>query len=157
MAGIFKASDIIRAAEEIETRGEAFYQRLVDAMGAEGDTATREVFEFLRDEEARHRETFRAMGARLAPVEMPAWASEDEYVAYMRVMLDDHALFRAGDAAGSGLSREAAIRLAMQFEKDTMLFFHEMRELVPVSEQAVVERCAEEERSHLRTLTRLLA
>lgn len=30
MAGIFKATDILLAAQEIETRGEVFYNRLVD-------------------------------------------------------------------------------------------------------------------------------
>ncbi|GFM33132.1 ferritin family protein [Desulfovibrio subterraneus] len=157
MAGIFKAGDIIRAAEEIETRGEAFYQRLVDAIGFDGDSSTREVFEYLRDEEAKHREVFRAMGERLAPVTLPAWATEDEYVAYMSAMLDNHALFRDGETAGAGLVREEAIRMAMQFEKDTMFFFREMRELVPNSEKAAVDRCVDEERTHLIRLVALLA
>ncbi|UZP67482.1 ferritin family protein [Desulfovibrio mangrovi] len=157
MAGIFKAGDIIRAAEEIESRGEAFYQRLVDAVGFDGDSSAREVFEFLRDEEAKHREVFRAMGQRLAPVILPAWATEEEYVAYMSAMLDNHALFREGDSAGGDLSREDAIRLAMQFEKDTMFFFREMRELVPDSEKAAVDRCVDEERTHLIKLVALLA
>lgn len=157
MAGIFKASDIIRAAEEIERRGESFYQRLVDSIGVNGDAAARAVFEFLCKEEAKHRAVFSAMGERLAPVEMPAWANEEEYMTYMRAMLDDHALFRAGETAGAGLSREEAIHMAMQFEKDTMLFFREMRDLVPESEQVVVDRCAEEERSHLKKLAGLFA
>jgi rubrerythrin len=155
MAGIFKAGDIIRAAEQIEMRGEAFYQRLVDAMAGK-DSAACEMFAYLRDEEARHREVFRAMGVRLAPVELPAWAGEEEYMTYMRAMLDDHALFRSEGAGAVQHTREEAIRMAMQFEKDTMLFFFEMRELVPVDERTVIDRCVEEERGHLKELTRLL-
>ena len=32
MAGIFKATDILLAAQEVETRGEVFYNRLVETF-----------------------------------------------------------------------------------------------------------------------------
>jgi rubrerythrin len=152
MAGIFKANEIITAAEEIETRGETFYQRLVDSSMDEG---AKEVFAFLRDEESKHRAIFHAMGERLAPVELPAWAEEEEFLNYINAMIEDHALFRLADAAGKEMTREEGIRMAMQFEKDTMLFFAEMRELVPDSEKDVVKKCIDEERSHLKRLMAL--
>ena len=153
MAGIFKANDIVRAAEEIETRGEAFYQRLVNATE---DAEAREVFEYLKREEASHREIFHEMGKRLEPVQMPAWASEEEYTMYMQSMLDSHALFNLDLETTGDMSREEGIRMAMQFEKDTMLFFHEMKTFVPESEIDHVEKCVEEERKHLKRLTALL-
>jgi len=71
-------------------------------------------------------------------------------------MLEDHALFRLADAAGKELNRKEAIHIAMQFEKDTMLFFAEMRELVPNAEKDVIKACIDEERSHLKRLMALL-
>ena len=38
---------------------------------------------------------------------------------------------------------------AMQFEKDTILFFQAVEPLVPESEQKFIRQCIDEERSHL--------
>ena len=38
---------------------------------------------------------------------------------------------------------------AIQFEKDTILFFQAVESLVPESEQKFIRQCADEERSHI--------
>ncbi len=156
MAGIFKATDILLAAQEIETRGEVFYNRLVDTAS---DEALRKTFAFLAGEERKHREIFRKLYERLGQVSLPAWAEEEEYASYLRFLIDSHTLFRLGDTdtiKALACTREEAIQTAMGFEKDTILFFTEMREFVPEGEKKHVQDCIEEERSHLRLLARLL-
>ena len=153
MAGIFQASDVIKAAVEIETRGEKFYKHLADHAT---DPETRALFEHLRTEESRHREVFRAMGERLEPFQIPAGADEAEYLAYLNVMLDNHELFMPMTVMSAGQNRQEAIHIAMRFEKDTMLFFMEMREMVPQSKRAVIDQCVDEERGHLKLLTKML-
>jgi len=156
MAGIFKATDILLAAQEIETRGEVFYNRLVATTE---DAKLKETFSFLAKEESKHREIFRKLYERVGQVELPAWAEEDEYVEYIRFLIDSHTLFRLGDLDQLKQfvgSPEDAIEKAMGFEKDTILFFVEMHEFVPEGEKKYIKACIDEERSHLRLLASML-
>ena len=156
MAGIFRATDILLAAQEVETRGEVFYNRLVETAT---DEKLKETFRFLAGEEGKHREIFRKLYERLGQVELPAWAEEDEYVSYLTFLIDSHTLFRLGDVdtirAFAG-NRGEAIQTAMGFEKDTILFFTEMRDFVPEGEKRYIQDCIDEERAHLRLLVGLL-
>jgi rubrerythrin len=156
MAGIFKATDILLAAQEVETRGEVFYNRLVDTTT---DPKLKDLFAFLAKEETKHREIFAKLYERVGQVELPAWAEEDEYVDYLKYLLDSHTLFRLGDVdhlkTFMGTSKEA-LETAMGFEKDTIMFFLEMREFVPDGEKKHIQACIDEERSHLRLLAGML-
>jgi len=156
MAGIFKATDVLLAAQEVETRGEVFYNRLVETTT---DKKLNDLFRFLAKEESRHREIFRKLYERVGEVELPAWAEEDEYVDYLKYLLDSHTLFRLGDVDHlknyMGTPQDA-IGTAMGFEKDTIMFFLEMLEFVPEGEKKYVKACIDEERSHLRLLAGML-
>jgi rubrerythrin len=156
MAGIFKATDILLAAQEVETRGEVFYNRLVETTT---DAKLKDMFVFLAKEETKHKEIFRKLHERLGEIELPAWAEEDEYVDYLKFLLDSHTLFRLGDLdhlKNFMGSPEDAIETAMGFEKDTILFFVEMQEFVPEGEKKYIKACIDEERSHLRLLASML-
>lgn len=156
MAAIFRATDILLAAQEVETRGEVFYNRLIDITS---DPKLKELFTFLAHEEAKHREIFRKLYEKVGSVVLPAWAEEDEYLAYLAYLLDSHTLFRLGDVEHlqqfMGTPTEA-IETAMGFEKDTILFFIEMYEFVPEGEKQHVKACIDEERKHLRLLASML-
>ncbi len=156
MAGIFKATDILLAAQEVETRGEVFYNRLVETTT---EPKLKELFTFLAGEESKHRAIFAKLYERVGEVELPAWAEEDEYVDYLKYLLDSHTLFRLGDVENlkrfMGTHKEA-VETAMGFEKDTILFFVEMQEFVPEGEKKYIKACIDEERSHLRMLAAML-
>lgn len=156
MAGIFKAADVLLAAQEVETRGEVFYNRLVETTT---DKKLSDLFRFLAKEESRHREIFRKLHEKVGDVELPAWAEEDEYVDYLKYLLDSHTLFRLGDVDHlknyMGTPQDA-IGTAMGFEKDTIMFFLEMLEFVPEGEKEHVKACIDEERAHLRLLAGML-
>ncbi len=156
MAQFFRAADIANAAVEIERKGQAFYRRVADQATT---PATRELFLHLMEEEKKHEILFAELLKRLGSVELPAWSTAEEYNLYVDALIGSHALFTGGLAerymAQAG-DEETAIRMAMAFEKDTLLFFLEMRDMVPDAEKAHVERCADEERLHLRQLSDLL-
>ncbi len=156
MAEFFKAADVIAAAVEIETRGQEFYRRL--ARAAQNDEAKR-FFEYFAAEEARHETIFRGLAEQVGPVDLPAWSTQEEYADYLRALLDSHTLFTSGLAEvphDRGGDLAAALRLAMNFEKDSLLFFMEMISLVPPEQRRHVQRCIEEERLHLRQLGEML-
>ncbi|BFR48585.1 ferritin family protein [Nitratidesulfovibrio sp. HK-II] len=158
MAEFFNAADVTAAAIRIEQRGQDVYRQAV-AMAIKPEVKA--LFEHLAAEEAKHEATFRAMADRIGPVELPAWSIAAEYVEYLHALLDSHALFtQTGTLTslkGAADDHAAALRMAIQFEKDTLLFFTEMRDLVPASEKATVDACIAEERAHLRALTAMLA
>lgn len=156
MAGIFKATDILLAAQEVETRGEVFYNRLVETAP---NDKLKELFTFLAGEETKHRLIFAKLYERVGEVELPAWAEEDEYVDYLKYLLDSHTLFRLGDVDNLKKymgTAEEALETAMGFEKDTILFFVEMQEFVPEGEKKYIKACIDEERSHLKLLSKML-
>jgi len=156
MAHFFSASEIANIAIEIEKKGREFY-----LQAAQNVTSPRvgEVFRYLADEEAKHEEFFRSMLARLGKVGLPAWATQDEYMHYLAALIESHMLFN--DLARQYMIQAGGemevIRMAMNFEKDTMLFFLEMKELVPDSEKHAVQQCYEEERRHLKELSMVSA
>ena len=156
MASFFSATDIVEAAIEIERRGRDAYLKAASACT---DARVKEFLEFFAGEEGRHQAIFEKMAARLGPVRVPAQSSPSEYMEYLQGLLDGHALF-----AGAGPDRllpaaagaASAIELAIRIEKDTILFYLEMQELIPPGERAAVRECIEEERSHLRQLSDML-
>ncbi len=155
MAGFFQAAEIAEAAVNIEQEGQVFY---TNAAHAAKNPDVKDFFLFFAKEEARHEQFFQEFKERLGKVELPAWSTTEEYGLYLQALIDSHSIFspdlqkRLAEAA----SENEAIRLAMGFEKDTILFFMEMKELVPDSEKKFVSQCIDEERSHLRKLAKML-
>jgi len=141
MASFVNVADVITAAVEIERRGHAFYLRARDQAQSQ---ESREFFTFMAEEEQKHRELFEAMLGRVAGLELPAGSSAEEYFAYVQASLDSHMLFVKDAPAGGD-----PYRMAMGFEKDTIVYFLAMLNLVPQSEAHHVQRCIEEEKKHL--------
>lgn len=155
MAEFFKAADVVEAAVRIEQQGQIFYRQ---AAQAAKNPDARDFFLFFAQEETRHEQVFRDLLSRVGQVELPAWSTDEEYSQYLQVLIDSHAIFSPDlKKRLQGAADEIeAIRLAMGFEKDTILFFKEMEELVPESEKRFVRQCIDEERSHLRKLSSML-
>ncbi len=156
MATFFSANEVAKAAVEIERKGQDFYRRV--ASKAKTDK-NRELFNYLAAEEAKHEKIFSELFHRLGHIDLPAWATEAEYGQYLESLIMSHSLFSGGLAEkymSEAGDEDTAIRMAMGFEKDTILFFMEMKELVPAGEQPSVQRCIEEERLHLRRLREML-
>ncbi len=51
--------------------------------------------------------------------------------------------------------RETALRAAMGFEKDTLLFFYDLREMVSGAERGTISDVILEEKAHLRRLAKM--
>ncbi|MEJ5378501.1 MAG: ferritin family protein [bacterium] len=156
MAGIFKVNEVVSIAVEIEKRGEQFYREMASKAQS---SQVKEALEFLSGEEVKHQKIFSQMLSRLTPLKPPAGSLEAEYWAYVNDLIDSHFLFDAPlgkKLASSVTSDKEALHLAMGFEKESILFFTEMKGLVPAEEAKAVEGCIQEERKHLRKLAELL-
>ncbi|WP_243438708.1 ferritin-like domain-containing protein [Fundidesulfovibrio soli] len=155
MATFFKAADVAKAAVEIEKKGEAFYRHMAEQTK---DEELRDLFIHLAGEEHKHELIFSNLLTRLGSVELPAWSTTEEYGEYIDALISSHTLFDSHSEAlmaGAG-DAESGVRVALSFEKDTLLFFVELKELVPDSEKDAVQRCVDEERLHIRKLRAML-
>jgi len=76
----------------------------------------------------------------------------------MNALIDTHPLFRKSDSdlMENVKSRGDALLKAMAFEKESILFFMEMREMIPEREKKFITECIDEEREHLRQLNEML-
>ena len=86
---IFDARDVIQFAIRIEEDGEAFYQKA--ALVAE-DKDTRDLFNFLGNEEIQHKALFREMLSKMEALQ-PAETYDGEYAAYLSDYLDGKVIF----------------------------------------------------------------
>lgn len=149
MASFFRANEIAKFAVEIEKKGREFYLRLEESAQT---SATRELFSYLAKEETKHQKIFQSLQDRLGEIELPAWATDEEYGSYIQGLIESHALFsdEGVEKQMAALEDEkTAIRMAMSFEKDSILFFVEMESFVPDSEKEAVRECIQEEKLHL--------
>jgi rubrerythrin len=153
---VFTAAEALEMAMQIERHGEVFY----NAVAAKSDdTEVKTLFEDLAAQEQIHYRVFQKMlgGVGSAPT-LPA-GEYDQYQAYVQAALDN-ALFAGEDKAlalaEKATDREAALRAALGFEKDTMLFFYDLREMVSEADKESVSHVIREERKHVRRLANLL-
>jgi rubrerythrin len=143
MASFVKAADVLVAAVEIERRGKEFYEK--EAKKAESKEV-KEFFSFLAGEEVKHEKIFEAMLKRSGGLELPASSSSKEYMNYVSAALDSHLLFTKDKQPDA---KTDPYLLALRFEKDTIIYFMALIDLVPESEKTLVQHCIEEEKRHI--------
>ena len=154
MAITFSASELINIAIGIERRGIAFY----DTMARSTENAeARDVFQYLADMERTHIRIFQGMLGE-ADKYQPPESYAGEYAAYLQALVDS-AVF-TDDSITSEMATQLssdieAMELAIGAEKDSILFYYEMQEIMPHRAQPTVNKIITEEKSHLRELSEL--
>ena len=154
---LLTAAEALKWAMEIEENGEAFYNA-VAAKSA--DAETKALLEDLAIQERGHYQVFQKMleEVRPHPDLSDVGYEYEEYQAYLQVVLAS-ALFAGPDKgltlAEQAKDREAALQAAMGFEKDTLLFFYDLREMVSEAERETITAIINEEKTHLRRLAKM--
>ena len=150
----YQDREIIDLAVEIEKTGSQFYKRLAEKAPNE---QIKGLLLHLAAEEEQHEVRFRELGKDFAPVNAPE-TYQGEYFEYVGFTVESH-MFNNSDKleqlvenARSGLD---IIKLATDFEKDTILFFNGLRNMVIKDQQAVIDDLIMEEQIHLVKLSRL--
>jgi len=149
MAAFFKSSELYRIAMQMERNGLAFYNEI--ARQADNEQ-TRAVYDYLASSEKRHLRTFKKL---LGSRELSAPQSyKGEYRKYLKALLKDRVFpssaIARSRAAKSGPS--AAMRAGINAEKDSILFYTELLDLVPPADRTAVDKILAEEKRHLRRL-----
>jgi len=153
---VFNAAEALDMALAIEKNGETFYN---EVAAKSADPEVKALFEDLAVQERGHYQVFQKMLGGLSPAPKLPAAEYDEYEVYLQVALDS-ALFAGPDKAltlaRQAEDRETALRAAMGFEKDTLLFFYDLRDMVREADREAISRIIREEKVHLRRLAKML-
>ncbi|MCL0029371.1 ferritin family protein [Dehalococcoidia bacterium] len=148
----FSTSELINIAIDIERRGMAFY----DVMSQSTENAeARDLFRHLGEMERQHVQIFRDMLGEAGKYQ-PSESDTEEYAAYLKALVDS-AVF-TDDLITSGMVANAdsdieALQLAIGAEKDAILFYYLMRDIMPPRTHPVVNKIIAEEKLHLRQLS----
>ncbi len=150
----FSGNELIDIAIGIERTGIAFYD--IMARSTRNGTA-REVFQHLADAERQHIQVFQGLLTDADKYQVTE-THVGEYAVYVKALVDsavftdDFATDEMANRAGSDIE---AIELAINAEKDSILFYYEMKEIMPRPAQPTVNQIITEEKSHLRQLSGL--
>jgi len=150
----FSGSEIIEIAIGIERSGIAFYETLAKSTE---DTMIRDSYRYLADKEREHLQAFQSMLDEVGKYQVPGSYAED-YGLYLNALVDSSVFTDdkiASEMAYKVASDIEAIELAISAEKDSILFYYEMRDIVPERRQKIVDSIIAEEKSHLRGLSEL--
>jgi rubrerythrin len=152
----FSAGEVFQIGIEIEENGKAFYdkaQKIIEDAGVKG------LFADLASQEVEHKKRFELLKAQLPPEVQTATVNDpdNELYSYIRMMADQH-VFRSSAEVDEQLSRVKtaadALRLAIQFEKDSVLFFLSMQDATCEDKgRELINMLVKEEQEHLKRLS----
>ncbi len=152
----FNAGEVFKIALKIEDNGRLFYEK---AAARPFPDAIKQLFQNLAKEEIGHKAIFQKHLNDLPPSTTAAtvWDPDNELDQYLKMMADQN-VFNRSEAemeemlAGLAGYREA-VKLAMSFERDSIVFFLELTESSDSDEsRAWIGHLVDEERKHLRKL-----
>jgi rubrerythrin len=156
----FNADEIYEMAEQIERNGAAFYRRSAECVS---DPEFQKMFHELALMEDEHEKTFAAMRSDLTDQERQATVFDPDGEApfYLRAIADGKVFTMKQDLCSRLTGKESVeeiVRMAIDFEKDSIVFYLDMKDVVPEklgSER--IDAIIAEERKHILILGRKLA
>ena len=155
MTVFFSGDELIRIAVKTEETGYEFYQLAAKNAKAE---KLKDLFDYLAKAELRHKETYLGLTGMIEEFPQGVPVDWDELGLYIQAMTDS-SFFLGGDKpihmAFKATDDHQAIDFAIAFEKDTLLFFYQLIDLLKSNEKTIVEKIIQEEKKHIQKLTEM--
>ena len=150
--------EALRVAANLEKEGFKFY---INAAETTSNPRTRRMFHDLATAEKKHLALFEEIRSELPKRGGEPWGDEDEMVNRYIQMLVDTGVFTSPTkkerALKKMLSEEEALRIGIQTEKDSILFFTEASKLCTSRRgKRMFKSLIGEEKQHLTTLAQHL-
>ncbi len=153
---VIDARELIRLAKRDEDVGALFYEALAEKVK---DPKLRNEILEIRKQEIHHSERFQKMLDDLGDY-VPQEDFSGEYEEYYNSFLSKREYMESEDAVEMARSvgdDVEAIKLALAQEKNTLLFFLEMKELIKSGQHKnMVHEVIDEERNHIVELSQML-
>jgi rubrerythrin len=148
----YTIEEVIEQAIQTEILGNQFYSGMAEKF--KDNAALTSLFDDLAAKELKHKATFIELKAAAPTTEPENW---DEVSMYLRAMVESEFFLGKHKALPSmpAITTVAdAVRFAIGFEKDTLLYFIGLRDVVP--QRVIVDAIINEEKSHIRDLAAFL-
>lgn len=146
----FSIREVVEQAIRTERLGYEFYTTI--AKKFETNDGLKKLFETLSKKELVHEKMFIELRDMMGEEEPEDWADVSEY---MRAIVESE-FFLGREKSLPSLDHvktvEDAVRFAMGFEKETLLYFYSLRDAV--KEKDVVDEIINEEKSHIMWLAK---
>ncbi|SPF41472.1 Rubrerythrin [Syntrophobacter sp. SbD1] len=152
----FNAGEVFKIAIQIEKNGTEFYEKSVKNIK---ETEIKALFIDLALQEIEHKRKFESLLAGLPPASTAptVWDPDNEIDQYIKMMADDHIFVSSSDVKDRVdrlKDTMDALKLAIEFEKDSVLFFLGLEDAVTVEkDRELIKSLVKEEQQHLRRLT----
>ena len=159
MALMFNSDEILEMAIRIEANGAAFYRK---AAAMQSDAESKKFLEGLAAMEDQHQRTFAEMRKTLTEADkggkvFDPYNEESQYLASMADTLGGEGSPTVADALTGNETLEDILRTALGLEKDSILFYLGLKDMVPASYgQEKIDKIIREEKRHVAQLAGLL-
>ena len=157
MPELFSAAELINVAIREERTGATYYRALAEKTDSEELAKFALEVAAMEDE---HERKFRDLLARVGQYEPRGESHEGEYSDYMAYMCEGR-IFPTGkdgvELARSQPSDEAAVTTAMEMERNTLLFYHELLPFIAENDRHLIDDIIAEERKHVTDLAKFKA
>jgi rubrerythrin len=146
----YSISEVIEQAVQTERLGYQFYTTMAGRF--EEDSGFKKLFDTLGAKELIHEKRFLELKEITGASEPEGW---EEASQYLRAIVESE-FFLGRNKSLPALEQvktvEDAVNFAMGFEKETLLYFHAVREVV--KEKDIVDEIINEEKSHIMWLSK---
>jgi rubrerythrin len=155
----YSLNEIVEFAVQIEHDGYAFYNEAIKHKGL--DTKALNLLTLLRDQELEHEKTFLALRDNediknvVLSGDWEVVAAYLKYIVEARIFDDENSAIQLAIRAKDAKN---VVEYAIQFEKDTLLFFHTIKDVITIPKaQDALAKIIQEEISHVLKLTEFKA
>jgi rubrerythrin len=150
---LFEPSEVFQFAIRIEENGETYYRQMAKKLD---DKTVKDLFVMLAEEEAKHKKVYETLVSKIESYQ-PAESYPGEYFEYLRAYADN-IIFdpKTLDEKISSISNtESALNFAIDNEVASILYYHDIKNLVPENSRPQIDKIIEEERRHYVKLTNI--
>ncbi len=149
---MFRITDICNIAVQIEKNGEASYRRAGERIA---DPEIQKMFYWMADEEHRHGKWFASLTADI-PIPPERESLEEMGRSLLQEMVEGQTFSLVQEQLEKTASFSELLAQTREFEKDTVLFYEFLRDLIDDQDTArQLEIIIGEERQHARQLAEL--
>ncbi len=145
----YSLSEVIEEAVQTEKLGYQFYTSMSNKFRE--NSGLRELFDTLAVKEQGHERKFSELKEKATSDERVDW---EEVSKYLRAIVESEFFLGKGKSLPSLDSVKTigeAVKFALLFEKETLLYFHAIRDAV--KEKGVIDEIIAEEKSHIMWLS----
>jgi len=150
MATLLYINEVVNFAIEREIESYNLYEELA---GKVDNAEAKNLFKVLMDEELSHRRLYSTLLTTIEAKQSPGVQEDEEYAAYMKTLIDSQRRVKKPEIDMANLME--ILDFAIAREKDAVLFYVGLENVVPDVDKSTVKTIIKEEGNHIVKLTNL--